>query len=61
MKRTEHGTYEYKGRAIYRKTERSSAYNPWKVAFGPTFPTLKAAKAYVDSITTNPETNNACN
>ncbi len=50
-KRIEAGEYEYRGRHIYRLSERRDAYNPWKVSshkFG--FATLAEAKQYVDGI-----------
>jgi hypothetical protein len=43
------GGYEYKGHFIYRTTEQRGAYNPWKVILGRSFPTLAAARKYIDS------------
>ncbi len=49
-KKIEAGEYEYKGRTIYRTSNHSNAYNPWKVLGGRwSFPTLAAAKKHIDS------------
>jgi citrate synthase len=46
----ETGHYEYRGRGIYKTTERSGSYNPWKISLSRyTFPTLAAAKKFIDA------------
>lgn len=51
MKKIEAGTYEYKGRTIYKTSNHSNAYNPWKISLGRCFATLKDAKDFIDAQT----------
>lgn len=44
------GEYAYRGRIIYRRDPRRGAYNPWRIALGPRFRTLKEAKDYIDGL-----------
>lgn len=43
------GNYIYRGRDIYRITDRRDAYNPWKISLVKrSFATLAEAKAWID-------------